>query len=35
MAAIETHETYDKAHGREEYRKGYLLKMNVEALDSK
>jgi DDE_Tnp_1-associated len=34
MVAIETHETYDKAHGREEHRKGYLLRMNTEALDS-
>lgn len=33
MPAIETHETYDKAHGREEHRRGYLLKINVEALD--
>jgi len=29
----EIHETFDKAHRRQQHRRAYLLKMNVESLD--
>ncbi len=35
MIPVEKYETFDKAHGREEHRIGYLLPMDVKALDAK
>jgi hypothetical protein len=35
LMPVEQFETFDKAHGREEHRIGYLLPMDVNALDEK